>query len=312
MSQHLWGVLLAGGDGTRLRDLTTRIVGDNRPKQFCPIVGSESLLNQTRFRLDPVFVRHRQVFVVSRAHHSFYSRELADADQSMVIAQPLNRGTAVGIMIALIHVMRSDPDAVVGFFPCDHFYSDEERFRSLVRSAIAGAEQFPESLIILGAEAEYPETEYGWIEPGVTVSHARDARLCRVNLFWEKPALTVARKLLRIGCVWNTFVTIGRATTFLELLCAEVPEVVLAVTRAISDGNIEPAYERLPNVDFSRDILAHNVERLLVVKDSGSGWADLGSPARVLDVLARMDTQPAWLRQVGGLPRQIHSARGAL
>ena len=81
-------MLLAGGDGTRLRDLTTRIVGDNRPKQFCPIVGSESLLNQTRSRLGPVFVRHRQVFVVSRAHQSFYSVELADADQSMVIAQP--------------------------------------------------------------------------------------------------------------------------------------------------------------------------------------------------------------------------------
>jgi mannose-1-phosphate guanylyltransferase len=312
MSQHLWAVLLAGGDGIRLRDLTFRIVGDNRPKQFCPIVGPESLLSQTRSRLRPVFACDRQVFVVSRAHQSFYRAELADAEESTVIAQPVNRGTAVGIMIALVKVMRSDPDAIVGFFPCDHHYSDEEKFRSMVRSAIAGAEQFPQSIIILGAEAEYAETEYGWIEPGVTVSRARAMPLCRVNRFWEKPPLHVARKLLRGGCLWNTFVTIGHAASFLELLCAEVPEVVLSVTRALSDDRLEQTYETLPTVDFSRDVLAHQVERLLLLRDSGSGWADLGSPGRVLEILARIDIQPAWVRRISGLAEQVNSLRAVL
>jgi hypothetical protein len=41
--RHLWAVLLTGGDGIRLRDLTVRIVGAHRPKQFSPIVGVESL-----------------------------------------------------------------------------------------------------------------------------------------------------------------------------------------------------------------------------------------------------------------------------
>jgi mannose-1-phosphate guanylyltransferase len=299
VSQHPWAVLLAGGDGLRLRELTFRIVGDNRPKQFCPIVGPQSLLSQTRSRLSPVFARERQVFVVSRPHQSFYEAELADAEQSIVIAQPVNRGTAVGILIGLIQVMRSDPDAVIGFFPCDHHYSDEETFRSMVRSAVAGAHQFPEYVIILGAEAQYAEIEYGWIEPGVIMSQARAAPFCRVNRFWEKPALPVACELLRRGCLWNTFVTVGRATTFLELLCAEVPEVVLSVTRALSGGDVERTYEELPAVDFSRDILAHHVERLLLLRDSRSGWADLGSPSRVFEILANIDVQPAWLRQIG-------------
>ena len=68
MPRKLWAVLLAGGDGIRLRDLTVRIVGDHRPKQFCPIIGSESLLSQTRARLDPLFSGDRQVFVVSYDH----------------------------------------------------------------------------------------------------------------------------------------------------------------------------------------------------------------------------------------------------
>ena len=81
MPRHFWAVLLAGGNGSRLRDLTVRIAGDDRPKQFCPIIGPESLLRQTRARLDPLFGGDRQVFVVSRAHERYYSEELADAER---------------------------------------------------------------------------------------------------------------------------------------------------------------------------------------------------------------------------------------
>ncbi len=309
MPRHLWAVLLAGGDGIRLRELTARIVGDHRPKQFCPIVGAESLLSQTRARLDPLFSGDRQVFVVSCAHKSYYSKELADAKDSLVIAQPMNRGTAVGIIVALVQVMQADPDAVVGLFPCDHHYSDDESFRSIVRSAISCAERFPQSLVIVGAEAEYAETEYGWIEPGLAVSQTQVRPLCRVNRFWEKPSLPHARALLQNGCLWNTLVTIGSAATFLELLCSEVPEVVLSVTRALADSDLAPTYARLPSVDFSRDILVHQAKRLLVLRDSGSGWTDLGSPDRVLELLAKSVNQPAWFRQMNGSSPQGRALR---
>ena len=254
-------------------------------------------MSQTRARLDPLFSGDRQVFVVSRAHERYYSKELADAKDSLVIAQPMNRGTAVGIIVALVQIMQADPDAIVGFFPCDHHYSDDESFRSIVRSATAGAEQFPGSLVIVGAEAEYAETEYGWIEPGPAVLETQAEPLCRVNRFWEKPALPQARALLQSGCLWNTFVTIGSAATFLELVCSEVPDVVLSVTRALADNDLAATYARLPSVDFSRDILAHQANKLLVLRDSGSGWADLGSPDRVLGLLAKNVNQPAWFRQ---------------
>jgi mannose-1-phosphate guanylyltransferase len=45
-----WGVILAGGDGTRLKSLTRRIAGDERPKQFCPVLGKATLLEQTQRR----------------------------------------------------------------------------------------------------------------------------------------------------------------------------------------------------------------------------------------------------------------------
>src|SRR5580693_3174781 len=62
-AMHPWAVLLAGCDGVRLRDLTRRIAGDSRPKQFCRIIGEVSLFRETCTRLDPLFIRDHQVFV---------------------------------------------------------------------------------------------------------------------------------------------------------------------------------------------------------------------------------------------------------
>jgi mannose-1-phosphate guanylyltransferase len=208
--------------------------------------------------------------------------------------------------------VQADPDAVVGFFPCDHYYSDDQLFRSMVISAATAAEEYSESLVIVGAEAEYAETDYGWIEPGPAVSHSQDTPLCRVNRFWEKPKLPQARALLQSDCLWNTFVTIGRAVTFLELIGSEVPDVVSSVTRALADNDLESTYARLPSVDFSGDILAHQAERLLVLRDSGSGWADLGSPDRVLGLLAKNINQRAWARQTDRSSPQVRALRGVV
>lgn len=289
-----WAVLLAGGDGVRLRDLTQRITGDSRPKQFCPIMGEESLFRQTRKRISPLFLSDRQVFVLCRAHAPYYAGDLIDAGGSCIIEQPLNRGTGVAVALALLRILQSDPDALIAFFPCDHFYVDHESFRRTIRSAFACAATNPESIILLGAQAEYAEVDYGWIEPGAVLCESPVGPLSYVYKFWEKPSHHQAETLLNRGCVWNTFVTLGRATTFVELLCSEVPEAILALSRAIADNTLELEYGSLAAVDFSRDVLAHVPHRLLVLHDRMSGWVDLGSPARVLDTLNQNGIEPEW------------------
>src|SRR5712692_2640872 len=101
-SRHRWAVFLAGGDGTRLRSLTLRIAGDLRPKQFCRICGEQSLLNETRARVRPLFDNDRETIVVTRSHEQYYREDLGYTDGSRVIAQPLNRGTAIGMTMALL------------------------------------------------------------------------------------------------------------------------------------------------------------------------------------------------------------------
>ncbi len=237
---------------------------------------------------------------MTRAHETYYREELRNVDDSRIISQPLNRGTGVAAALALLHILQCDGDAVVVFVPCDHYYSDGGAFGRAIRSAVYGAEQYPDSIIVLGAEAHYPEVEYGWIEQGPVLSDA-PVPLLRVNRFWDKPPLPQARALLRRGCFWNTFVTVGRANTFLDLLCSEVPNLVLSINKALAENELEAAYRLMPAVDFSHHVLAPQPHRLLAVCDTKSGWADLGSPARVIDILARNNIQPAWLRDLHGL-----------
>ena len=49
--QERAAIILAGGDGTRLKALTRAVVGDERPKQFCPILHDRTLLDETRARV---------------------------------------------------------------------------------------------------------------------------------------------------------------------------------------------------------------------------------------------------------------------
>ena len=62
-----WAVVLAGGEGMRLRSVTRAIVGDDRPKQYVPMISGDSLLRQTLARAAGLSPRERTV-VVSQQH----------------------------------------------------------------------------------------------------------------------------------------------------------------------------------------------------------------------------------------------------
>ena len=61
--QNRYAVILAGGDGSRLKSLTRVIFGDDHPKQFCPILHGETLLDVTRRRVQ-LKVASENIFLV--------------------------------------------------------------------------------------------------------------------------------------------------------------------------------------------------------------------------------------------------------
>lgn len=296
ITQQPWAIVLAGGDGTRLQGLTREIDGDSRPKQFSRIFGDQSLLSHTRERLKPIFGDNRSMFVVTKKHDSFYAEELADVDRSRVLEQPANRGTGVAIMAALLQLLEDEVDDIVGIFPSDHYYADNAAFAATVRSAISVSSEHDDSIVLIGAKPEWPEVEFGWIEPGDLIRNGTRTPLFGVSRFCEKPRLAEARSLMRKGGLWNTFITIGRASAFLKLLRATVLPAMTSMAEAVARGDLQSVYNEIETIDFSKHVLSMNTSGLLVMPDNMSGWADLGNQARVIDTLDRNNIEPAWLR----------------
>jgi mannose-1-phosphate guanylyltransferase len=293
---HRWAVVLAGGDGVRLRAFTRLVMGDDRPKQFCSFFGDRSLLTATRERINQRICANNSLFVLVRPHEMFYRPELKKVESNQMVEQPSNRGTLPAIVYGLLRTARLDPQGVVAFFPSDHHYSDESTFMDGIESAFECAEQNPHSIVLVAAPPKYPATDYGWIEVNAASPGRSTATLRGVKKFWEKPSLNVANALLNRGCVWNTFVMVGTAAAFEDAIRAAVPGILRAfdplrnmVSVAEESCVAQEIYETLPSADFSQLVLSMVPERLGVFCLEDVGWSDLGNPERLVEVMAKTD-----------------------
>jgi mannose-1-phosphate guanylyltransferase len=276
------------------------IAGDERPKQFCPVIGDQTLLDQTRSRVALAVRPDQTMFVVTQNHARFYKPLLSDVQPQKLVAQPKNAGTAPAILYGLLRLSQVAPSSSVAFFPSDHYFSDDDRFMSHVESAFEAAQVCKDLIILLGIQPDSPEVEYGWIEPASPDLMKRPDSLSRVRRFWEKPDTHVAHALMDRGCLWNSFVMVGRVSAFLEMIRRAAPElywrfdaVRSVLNTAGEERTIEELYAQLHDINFSQQVLAARPEDLAVLSVSGLRWSDLGQPERVRATMADIGLKPA-------------------
>ncbi len=302
-SGQAWAVVLAGGEGVRLRPLARQFFGDDRPKQYLPLVGPASLFRQTLDRVGLLVPPERTV-VVSQAHHAgFLARDLAEMPTPPgVLFQPTDRGTGTAVLYAAHWIHQRDPQAIVTVFPADHFIREETAFMAHTAEVLAFVRRHPERLVLLGARATEPDSEYGWIKRGDRLGESADGPIHRVHAFWEKPGLEQARTCLAADWLLNTFVFVTNLSILLHLGRAFVPTVDERLARIWAFAGtqheawaIRQAYTLVPTWDFSRTVLQECPPCLAVSKLPPLSWSDLGTPERVLEVLGMLPTPPAWV-----------------
>jgi mannose-1-phosphate guanylyltransferase len=287
-----WGIILAGGDGKRLLSLTRMLTGDDRPKQFCALTGGKTLLDETRQRVARLVPENQTLLLLTQTHEKFYARELAETPPTQLLVQPYNHGTAPAIAFALMRLQAMDPDGTVAFFPSDHHFGNNEAFGDAIDLAFAQAEADRERVILLGISPEAPEESYGWIEPGASLAGPARNSVFQVKRFWEKPSRNVASRLMRRGCLWNSFVMVGRVRAFLNLLRQTLPSMLSSMAVACSApavsqqiDSLRVLYSSIPATNFSDDVLSANPAALSVLRADEMGWSDLGEPQRVHSVV---------------------------
>ena len=296
-AKRLWVLVLAGGEGKRLRTLTTEPCGTPVPKQFCSLWGEHSLIEEAVDRGAALVDTERICAIVAAEHERWWSENAAlrRLPTANLIVQPSNRGTAVGILYATLQIAMIDPDAIVLLLPSDHHVNDEGTLRESLAAALQAVRRRNSGPLLLGLEPNNADIELGYIVPGAPDPWCGN----RVRQFVEKPSVSHARWLIESGGLWNMFIMVSSVRRLVDLfrpswgaLLREMQALVGThdpkESKIVGGLNFKERYDLLPEVDFSRHVLEGQESVLRVMRVRPCGWSDLGTPLRVRETLQQL------------------------
>jgi mannose-1-phosphate guanylyltransferase len=193
MAKMNWAVIMAGGVGERFWPLSRR----KRPKQLLPIVGKQTMIQQTVARLTGVVPPSRILVITNAEQAPLVRKQLPRVKH--VVAEPVGRNTAPCVAYAAAIIRERDPDAVMAVVPADSYIPDTARYRRVVGESLqfAGHENV---LITIGIKPATPHTGYGYIQLGERLND----RFWKARRFVEKPDRATAEQFLASGEYrWN-------------------------------------------------------------------------------------------------------------
>jgi len=280
----MYGVILAGGSGTRFWPLSRKKI----PKQFLKLFNERTLLEDTIQRLTPLIPGERIIIVTTAEYREKVKEIVKDVPEENIIIEPAGRNTAPAIALAAFR-LKDKKDEVMGVFPSDHLILDESKFRKVLNVASDLAKSSG-CLITLGMKPDRPETGYGYIELGKFFDKRRDINIFQVRRFVEKPDLRRAKLFLRRGnFMWNSGMFVWRIDVFLEELRKHLPDIYSGIQRGVrfnKNGVFEidsKVYQSLSGISVDYGIMEKSDRTLVIPADIG--WSDLGSWSTLAGVL---------------------------
>ena len=285
MNSHDYGLILAGGRGTRFWPRSRK----RSAKQVLDVAGERSLIQATVERLAPVIPPERMWILTNEYLRRTIIRQLPEVPQHQVLAEPMQRNTAPAIGLAA-HILRSlDADAVMGVFPSDHVVAKPDRYRTVLKAALKAAGAG--NLVVVGIQPRWPETGYGYIEFPRGTKAGREA--LPVRRFHEKPELANARRYLAAGnFYWNSGMFFWRADVVLEQLRRHLPRtatVLASLPRFGSRGfrgALQQAFRLCDNISIDYAVL-EKAGHVTGIAAGDFGWNDVGSWNAVYELLPR-------------------------
>lgn len=269
-------ILLCGGSGTRLWPLSRK----SFPKQFVPLTGDQTLFQEAAMRVAGMPGVAPPV-VVTNADFRFIVTEqlgLAGIDPGTVLIEPSAKNTAAAILAAALHLLSSDPEALMLVMPTDHEIPDQNAFRATLAAALPQAQAG--RIVTFGIQPDRPETGYGWLELSAAAQSGVPQPLVR---FVEKPDATRAAQMMAAGrYLWNAGIFLMSAATLKAAFEDHAADLLPPVTDALHEARTDLGFLRLAagpwgkardiSIDFA---VMERADNLDVVPFAGA-WSDLG------------------------------------
>ena len=276
-------IILSGGSGTRLWPLSRKLY----PKQYLPLTGQQTMLQQTVVRLEGLANIADPVVVCNSDHRFLVAEQLHQIGFSnpTIILEPIGRNTAPAITAAAIHLKNNNIEGYLLVLSADHMISDIVGFQQAICQALEAAQQ--DNLITFGIVPDSAKTGYGYIKYLAN----EQQKIFKVSEFVEKPDLATAKKYVNSGnYLWNSGMFLFKTEAYLQELNKYAPEILHSATQAVNKAGIDLDFIRLDQSEFSnckKDSIDYAVMEKTdkaMVLPLNVGWNDIGSWTALYEV----------------------------
>lgn len=291
MNPHVYGVILAGGSGTRFWPLSR----ERFPKQLLRIIGEGTLLQQTFERLLQKIPAKRVTIVTNTLQEESIKLQLnqwKDDIAGNVILEPEGKNTAPAIALAALHLLHQDPEAIMVVVPADHVVKASKKFMRAVGFASELAEKG--HLVTFGIQPTRPETGYGYIQPLKRRKIGTKGNFIGYSVarFIEKPDFMTAQRYCRSGnYFWNSGIFVWKASQILSELALHQPGLskrLIGLQRSMGSEEfpscLRKAYAKVESLSIDKSVMERSSRSVVVPVDFG--WSDVGSWSSLEEVAA--------------------------
>ena len=267
----MFGVILAGGSGSRLWPLSRELY----PKQLLTLNADKSLLQATFERLNNFIPAQNIISVTNSKHHSNIKMQLSKlSEDTVILAEPISKNTAPAIALSIKYIVENyNEDEIILVVPSDLQINDVEKFTQTIKSS----EHFANEgfIVTFGIKPNYPETGYGYI----------CAENEKVVSFVEKPNRQTAEKYIQNGnYFWNSGIFMFKASTIIKEFkkyCPEIDSVIKNID--FSEKSISfTEFDKMPNISIDYAIMEKSSN--IVMVELKSDWKDLGSWKSIYEI----------------------------
>lgn len=281
-------VILSGGAGTRLWPLSRQLY----PKQFLPLAGSNTMIQETVLRLRGLGEVEAPIVVCNDDHRFLAAEQMQRIgnNAAAIILEPLGRNTAPAIAAAAEYCRSNCPDDIMLVLPADHVITNVEAFQ---RAVSAGAKVAAAGrLVTFGIVADRPETGYGYIK-GSSKPVDESCGAVMIERFVEKPDLPTAESYLKEGgYYWNSGMFMFRVGDYLDELNKFNGEVAIQAKAALEAARKDPDFVRLdaeafalcPSISIDYAVMEKTDRAVVIPLDAG--WNDIGAWSALSEVNA--------------------------
>ena len=292
MTELLYGLILAGGSGSRLWPMSREMY----PKQLLKIGGDSTLFQSTFKRLVDTIDDKRIFSITNVKHASNVKMQLGELQEKFcrkseykVITEPVGRNTAPAIALAAQYIKNHagrGKDPIILVMPSDHVINDNLEFSNTIKKGVKLAKEG--YIVTFGVVPQRVDTGFGYIK---TSKNAKIEGFVKTGLkvseFKEKPDFETAKKYVKSGkYFWNAGIFMFKASTFLAEMKKYSPEI-LDILKSAQLSDKEPTIEfeifnTMPDISVDYAVMEKSKKIALLPLDCG--WNDLGSWQAIYDV----------------------------